>query len=45
MMDDLGLKDREHSRLGILNPLIEAGLLEPMTSDKPNSSLGDRHPG
>jgi ATP-dependent DNA helicase RecG len=33
----LGLKDREHFRLGILQPLLKKGLLVPTIPDKPNS--------
>jgi hypothetical protein len=36
-MNFLGLRDREHFRLEILNPLIESGILAPVIPDKPNS--------
>jgi ATP-dependent DNA helicase RecG len=37
IMKHLGLKDREHFRLGILTSLIEAGLLVLAIPDKPKS--------
>jgi ATP-dependent DNA helicase RecG len=37
IMKYLGLRDREHFRQGILNPLIESGFLDLTIPDKPNS--------
>jgi ATP-dependent DNA helicase RecG len=34
----LGLKDREHFQLKILQPLLKSGLLVPTIPEKPNSS-------